>query len=220
MILNNKVLIVPTILVANKAEVVVKLKQLQGVVKRVQLDIADGRFAPVKTVELQELQGEALLTTFELEAHLMVKEPIGWLSQCKQLGVKIAVGHIERMSSQQRFVEEARDLGMAAGLGLNLETDIEEVESGLLSTVKEIVLLANKPGYGGQSFDHQVLEKIERVRYLTGGVAEICVDIGINEQTAPLAVKAGANVLAVGSFLWQDNPKVQIDKLKEAINEI
>lgn len=214
-----KTTIIPVVLTTESDDLSEKLTRLKGLVKRVQIDIIDGIFADNKTLSLEDLSKVKELADFEVEVHLMVKEPIGWLVKCKRLGIKRVTAQIEMMASQERFIHEAWDLDLKPGLALNLETEIEEVEPGLLTSVDQLLLMAVKVGFSGQKFNSQVLDKIKRIRELTGEEIEICVDGGINDQTAGLATAAGANLLAVNSFLWQDKTEKQIKKLEQLINE-
>jgi ribulose-phosphate 3-epimerase len=106
------------------------------------------------------------------------------------------------MGSQQGFVEQAKELGLQIGLAVDLYTPISSVDKSTWSKLDGILLMSVKAGFAQQAFDPRVLPKIEKLRKL-GFKADIQIDGGINVETGRKCIKAGANQLAVGSFLWK-----------------
>ena len=212
--------IVPIILTDDQLELKDKISRLGGKTRRLQIDVVDGVFAPNKSLALPALNQIAALADFQVELHLLVKEPLTYLWACRQVpGIDLVVAQIEMMSNQAHFLETAWQLGLRAGLGLKLKTDIEAVEPGLLAGSDQILLLAVKAGFSGQPFDRRVLPKIKRCRELAGDETEIFIDGGINLKTAPQAAAAGADSLGTNSFVWQGQLSQQLRELKKRVKQ-
>ncbi|MCG2691675.1 HisA/HisF-related TIM barrel protein, partial [Microgenomates group bacterium] len=105
-------------------------------------------------------------------------------------------------SSQKEFVEEAKRLNLRAGLAVDLETELKELDWLTAKEADLILIMAVRAGKEGQKFNQESLSRVRELRK-KGFVKEICVDGGVNEQTIEKCVKAGTDVLAVGSALWQ-----------------
>lgn len=193
-------IITPTIFVSSSAALQERLELYEEIVARVQLDVADEGFTSKPTLGVEKML--KIATTLERDVHLMMVEPAEWLEVCKIEGVKTAIGQIENMSSQKEFVEEAKELNLRVGLGVDLETDLKELDWLAAQEADLILIMAVRAGKEGQKFNQESLSRIRELRK-RGFVKEICVDGGVNEQTIGKCVKAGADVLAVGSCLWQ-----------------
>ena len=203
--------IVPVILTKTFQEFKEKLTRVQGLVDRVQVDIIDGQFTNNQTIGVEEIINP---NNVQLDIHLMVNEPIYWVEKCRKIGTSLVVGQIEKMSSQKKFLEIVKMGNMQAGLGLDLNTNLEEIDKEVIPQIDHILLMSVKAGFSGQEFDDQVLEKIKRARKLVGKSIEVGVDGGINEANIKKVVKAGANVLYLSSALWRaDNMKRKLSEL-------
>ncbi|MFH0943271.1 MAG: hypothetical protein V1810_03795 [Candidatus Beckwithbacteria bacterium] len=194
------IVITPTIFVRNSQVLEERLELYEEMVERVQLDVADEEFTLKPTLGVEKLLKAP--TTLERDIHLMTVEPIDWLDYCQEEGVRTAIGHIEYMGSQKEFVEEAIRLGLKAGLAVDLETDFKELDWPIAKTADMILIMAVRAGKEGQQFNGESLRRVKELRRL-GFKKEICIDGGVNEATIAKCVKAGADVLAVGSCLWQ-----------------
>jgi len=193
-------IITPTIFVSSSAALQERLELYEEMAARVQLDVADEEFTSKPTLGVEKMLEVA--TTLERDVHLMTVEPAEWLEVCKIEGVKTAIGQIENMSSQKEFVEEAKELNLRVGLGVDWETDLKELDWLIAKEVDLILIMAVRAGKEGQKFNQESLGRVRELRR-RGFAKEICVDGGVNEQTIGKCVKAGADVLAVGSCLWQ-----------------
>lgn len=195
-----KIIITPTIFVNSATELQERLELYEGMVSRVQLDVADEAFTIKPTLGVEKMLG--VVTTLERDVHLMTEEPAEWLEVCKTEGVKTVIGQIENMSSQKEFVEEARELNLKVGLAVDLETDFKDLDWLTAKEVDLILIMTVRAGKEGQKFNLESLKRVQEIRKKRF-VKEICVDGGVNEQTIGKCVKAGADVLAIGSALWQ-----------------
>lgn len=213
-------ILLPTFLTDEPELLVKNLARLPNSIKRIQIDVMDGEFVPVKTLSIEQLGEIKQLKDFEIDLHLMVANPIVHLNLMSKLGFKMAVVQAEALNDQLKFVHQAYDLGLKIGLALDIDTEVEDLQPGLISTLDQILLMAVKVGYSGQKFNSRVIEKIKKIRQLAGDELDICVDGGINDQTAGPAVAAGANLLAVNSFLWNGDVGEQLKKLQTSMFKI
>lgn len=205
--------IVPTVFVLDVMRLQERLELYEAVVKRVQLDIADEEFTTQPTLGVEQMVEQA--TTIQRDVHLMTAEPIDWLEVCADGGVEMVVGHVENMGNQKEFVEEARRLGLKPGLAVDLETDLGVLDWPVAKTVDQLLVMTVRAGKEAQKLSQEGLEKVERLRR-KGFEREICVDGGVNEATIARCVKAGADVLAIGSALWKTGEvKKEYKKLME-----
>jgi len=203
--------IVPTILTKDPGEVLRRIKALEGKVARFQFDLIDGVFLPEKSVGLEALEGAK--TSLEIDLHLMVDRPEEWVEKASRVA-HLVIGQIEKMGSQQEFVKRVRDKGREVGLALAPETEIEMVQD--LSVVDLVLVMTREPGFGKHVFNPEMLEKVKKLRQLTRETLDICVDGGIDEKNIQDCISAGANLIAIGGPLWQDNDLAK--KLEEFQN--
>lgn len=206
--------IVPTMLVSTPEEWQERVERIRGVFDRVQIDVIDGKFAETKTLNFSQMTGAE---NFQLDLHLMVEEPINWVEKCRRLNAGWVTGQIEWMSDQMKFVEMVKMGNMKAGLALDLDTKLDQLDKTVLSEIDQLLLMSVKAGFSGQLFDKKVLPKIEAARKVVGPEVEIGVDGGINVTNVGRVAQAGADVAYVGSALWQtEDVGKKLEELKAA----
>lgn len=206
--------IVPTILVKTQNEWHERIKQVRGVFDRVQIDVIDGQFAEAKTLDFSQMTG---LEKFRPDFHLMVKEPIFGVEKCRRLGAGWVTGQIEQMSNQGKFVEMVKLGNMKAGLAVDLNTGLDQLDKPVLAKIDHLLLMSVKAGAGGQLFAPQVLAKIKAARQLVGNRVEIGVDGGIDEASIAQVARAGADVAYIGSALGKARDiQEKFEQLKKA----
>lgn len=190
---------------------------------KVQLDVIDGQFAENLTVTPVDLH-DINWHEFSVDVHLMVEEPVDYVFECCQLEpVDTITAQIERMSSQLEFIGEVQQRSKGAGLSLDIFTPVESIEDEAWLELKIIQVMGNKAGIQGQQFAGEpVLSKIREIarikqeRHLQG--LEIMVDIGVNKETIPQFIKAGATAAVVGSTLWKsENLAKTVEELQTII---
>ena len=157
----DMMVITPTIFVRNSIELEERLELYEELVKRVQLDVADKEFTLKPTLGVEEMLEAA--TTLERDVHLMVVEPIDWLNQCHKEGVRTAIGQIEYMSSQKEFVKEAKELNLKAGLAVDLETNLKELDWLSAIEAEMILIMAVRAGKEGQKFSLEALRRVKEL---------------------------------------------------------
>lgn len=216
MLHNSRFEIIPAILARNITEVQEKIKLVQDHVQWVHLDIMDGKFVPNTTwnnpTELMHMR-----LPLKVEVHLMVEKPEDVYLDWILAGAARIIWHWE---ATDKHTEIARDIcrrGVQAGIALNPGTPADVLNHLLISEINMVLVMANAPGFGGQEFREETLEKIKTLRACwPEGI--IGVDIGVNPETAPKAVVAGANVLVAGSYIFGvEDPLTAIERLKAAL---
>jgi ribulose-phosphate 3-epimerase len=173
-------------------------------VDRIQIDVMDGRFVPNITFGSQAVASLRPLTRLTLETHLMVEPPEDFIQQFAEAGADTIIIHQEATPHLHRAIQHIHALGKKAGVAINPSTPAELL-SEVIGNVELVLVMTVNPGFGGQEFIMETLPKIRRVREqieARGLDCEVEVDGGINLETAPLAVEAGANVLVAGSSVF------------------
>ncbi len=194
-------MITPIIMESDLAEVKRKLRILREKNERlVHIDIGDGMFSELLTIAPADLQ-EFDLSNMKMDIHLMVDDPTEWIEESVALKPARLIAQIERMGSQKLFLENVTSYGFEGGLGLKIETQIEEIEPDILKYCKTILLLAIPIGTSGSSFDERVIDKIKQLRKIYTG--SILIDGAMNKEKYQVVVQAGATEAGANSAWWR-----------------
>lgn len=181
------------------------------------LDVMDGVFVPNISFGFPVLEAVSKACTKPLDVHLMIVSPERYIKQTARTGAMMMNVHYEACTHLHRTVEEIHNEGMKAGVTLNPSTPVSMLED-IIKDVDMVLLMSVNPGFGGQKFIQNTIDKVYRLRELiarTGSKALIEVDGGVQEETAPLLVNAGVDVLVSGSYVFKaDNPHDKIKLLK------
>ena len=143
-----------------------------------------------------------------LDVHLMVNDPMSQIKFFAEAGADLISFHLESSSSAVQTLELIRSFGVKSALAIKPGTAAEEVYP-LLSLCDMVLVMTVEPGYGGQAFIPETIEKIRQLREYAGSDLDIEVDGGINAKTAPLVKEAGANVLVAGTGLFKAEDMAQ-----------
>lgn len=192
--------IVHAVLVKRRKDLVDRLKKVGPYVKRVQIDIIDGKFAKNKTIGPKSLKN--IRTKLKFEIQLMVKDVDKYVNSVLKLNPWMIIFHIESCRNPLHVVqviEKIKQSKVKVGIALNPKTPASRVKP-YLKLVNQVLVMTVKPGFGGQKFIKSVLPKIKQVRKWNKRI-DIEVDGGIRQGTACLASKAGANVFAAGGAI-------------------
>lgn len=193
-------MITPIIMESDLGEVGRKLQILrEKKADRVHIDIGDGLFSDLLTIAPADLQ-EFDLREIKMDIHLLVDDPTEWVEEVAALKPARLIAQIERMGSQKLFLDTVEGYGGEGGLGLEIDTPIEEIEGECLSSCKTILLLAIPTGTTGSSFDERVIDKIKQLRKIYSG--SILIDGAINHETYERVVEAGASEAGANSAYW------------------
>ncbi|HEX9058104.1 MAG TPA: ribulose-phosphate 3-epimerase [Ktedonobacterales bacterium] len=216
------VVYVPSILSADFARLGEQVTQAaEGGADRLQVDVMDGRFVPNITVGPLVVEAVRRSTRLPIEAHLMIVEPERYLADFAQAGADLIIVHQEASPHLHRTIEQIKRLGKRAGVAINPATPLAMIQE-ILGAVDLVLVMTVDPGFGGQDFVRSTLPKIERLRAMLdsrGLSCDVEVDGGIHAETAPLVVRAGANVLVAGSAVYGDpgGPAAGLAKLRAAV---
>lgn len=169
--------IVPAILEKDATSFEEKLKRVWGEAKKVQVDIIDGKFAPMETVEPEVLLN--IDTIVDFEGHLMVERPEDWVERCVASGMTGLFGQVEKMTDVVKFVADTQAAGLRVGLAYDIDTPLTDLEK-YINDLDAVLLMSTKAGSQGiNEFDDRVLEKIKEVRKINKRIV-IVVDGGLD----------------------------------------
>lgn len=181
------------------------------------IDVMDGVFVPNISFGFPVINAVAKECKKPLDVHLMIVHPEHYVKQVAATGALIMNVHYEACVHLHRTVQEIHAAGMKAGVTLNPATPVSVLED-IIGDVDMVLLMSVNPGFGGQKFIENTIAKTKRLRRLideSGSKAVIEIDGGVNNETAPRLVEAGADVLVSGSYIFNaNNPIATIHGLK------
>ncbi len=213
----NNVQVFPSILSADFGKLAEEAKKLEGMgVEGIHVDIMDGHFVPNLTLGPKAVAALNRATDLFLDVHLMMYNPFDYIERFVEAGADRLTFHLEATEEVFDTLNYIHKCGVQAGLAFCPETSKELIPK-YLEVADLILIMTVHPGFGGQSFMPEVIEKISftqkacEVRKLS---KDIQVDGGINNKTAPLCIEAGATCLVSGNYLYQ------AEDMKQAIREL
>lgn len=178
------------------------------------LDIMDGVFVPNISYGLPVVKHINKKAQKPLDVHLMIVEPDRYVQDFKEAGADILTVHYEACKHLHRTIQNIKANDMRAGVSLNPHTPVSVLED-IITDVDVVLLMSVNPGFGGQSFIEQTINKVKKLKQLikdnnTDAIIEI--DGGVNTETGKRLVEAGANALVAGSFVFGSEDPVQTIK--------
>ncbi len=213
--------IAPSILSADFARLGEQVRDVEDAgADYIHVDVMDGHFVPNLTMGPIVVHALRPISRLPLDVHLMIESPEKYVDEFAQAGADIITVHQEACVHLHRTVEQIKGLGKRAGVAINPATPIGTLDE-ILPFIDLVLVMTVNPGFGGQSFIPTMTRKILAMRRmidLGGYQVELEVDGGIDEETAPLAVKAGAQVLVVGSAIFREGESASgnLKKLRAA----
>ena len=181
------------------------------------LDVMDGVFVPNISFGFPVLEAVASLCKKPLDVHYMIVHPEQYIRQTAKLGAMMMNVHLEACTHLHRTIQEIHDAGMKAGVTLNPSTPVSLLED-IIGDVDMVLLMSVNPGFGGQKFIENTIQKVKRLRQLISehdSHALIEVDGGVQGETAPRLVEAGVDVLVSGSYVFKSpTPEETIRQLR------
>lgn len=181
------------------------------------LDVMDGRFVPNISFGPMIIEFIRKTTNKVCDVHLMILEPEKYAEAFKKAGADILTVHIETCTHLHRNIQQIKSLGMQAGVAVNPHTPVDGLKD-VLADIDVVCLMSVNPGFGGQAFIPNTLNKIRQLRRMideAGLQVKIEIDGGVTLANAPDIIAAGADVLVAGNTVFKsDNPTATIAQLK------
>lgn len=208
----------PSIIAADLLHLKKELEQIEET-RYVHIDVMDGHFVPNITIGplfVEALKGES---PHLMDVHLMIQRPEDYLHRFIEAGAHLLTIHVETTPHLHRAITAIKEAGVKAGVALNPHTPISSILE-VLDLLDLVLIMSVNPGFSGQVFIPKTLDKIRDLRHLihdNGWETKIHVDGGIDPTTAPLVVEAGADVLVAGSYLFKEDPKKALKRLRESL---
>ncbi|MEQ7040092.1 ribulose-phosphate 3-epimerase [Enterococcus hirae] len=186
----------------------------------IHVDVMDGQFVPNITFGPNIVQAIRPITKLPLDVHLMIVDPEKYIPAFAKAGADIITVHVEATPHIHRALQMMKDLGVKSGVVINPGTPITMIKH-VLPIADQVLVMTVNPGFGGQSFIEETVEKIaelSELREQNNWHYSIEVDGGIVPETAQICQKAGADVFVAGSYIYNsEDPVGQINQLEEAL---
>jgi ribulose-phosphate 3-epimerase len=215
--------LVPSILSADFSRLGEQVREVEAAgIGRIQIDIMDGHFVPNLTMGPGIVEAVRKGTKMILEAHLMISNPQDFIDTFAKAGADVIIIHQEASPHLHKLIKQIKAAGKQAGVALTPSTPIVMLQD-ILSLCDLILVMTVNPGFGGQEFIPEMLPKIAQLKQLLaerGLSCDIEVDGGINAETIPRVVQAGANLLVAGSSVYNNKESVEdaVKKLRNALS--
>jgi ribulose-phosphate 3-epimerase len=214
--------IAPSLLAANFAHLEADIGAVESVVDWLHLDVMDGHFVPNISFGIPVISSIRKVSELYFDCHLMTTNPDAYLPELAEAGVDLVTMHIEAIPDPTDAAARAREHGLDFGLVCNPATPFEGI-APFAELCDVILVMSVEPGFGGQDFMPQALDKVKKAREWVedrGLRADIQIDGGITPTTAPQAAAAGANVFVAGTAVFAaDDPSAVVGELRRAIED-
>lgn len=212
--------IAPSILAADFAKLGEEVARIESHVDMLHIDVMDGHFVPNISLGMPVIESLRSATALTFDCHLMTTNPEAYLEQLKKAGADIVTVHIEVFPDPVAIAAQARSLDLGFGLVLNPPTPFEAVEP-YAELCDMLLVMSVDPGFGGQSFIPEVLDKVRRARKFVdsrGLTTDIQIDGGIGPETGAAAREAGADVFVAGTAIFRArDPVAAVQQLRDTL---
>lgn len=215
--------IAPSVLAADYANFASELKRIEETdAEYVHIDIMDGQFVPNISFGADVVASMRKHSKLVFDCHLMVVNPERYVDAYAQAGADIMTIHTESTQHIHGALQKIKAAGMKVGVVINPGTPVSALEP-VLPLVDQVLIMTVNPGFGGQSFIPECLDKVKKVvdlRQAGGYSFDIEVDGGVDDKTIAACAQAGANVFVAGSYLFKADDLVrQVQTLRKALND-
>jgi len=221
--MNSPKKIAPSILSADFARLAEEIAKVETAgADMIHVDVMDGHFVPNFTIGPPIVKAIRKVTKLPLDVHLMMTNPEEFIPEFIKAGSNYLTVHVETCPHLHRTIQSIKEEGVKAGVTLNPGTPLGSIEE-ILSEVDLVLIMSVNPGFGGQSFIPQTLEKLKRARKMIddrGLKVELEVDGGVKPENMAVLSQAGADIFVAGSAIFGSRDyKETIQKMRKAIGE-
>lgn len=188
----------------------------------IHIDVMDGTFVPSISFGMPVISSIRKTTDKVFDVHLMVEEPGRYIDEFVRCGADIITVHAEACTHLHSVIRQIKDKGLKAGVALNPATPLSVLEY-ILEEVDMVLIMTVNPGFGGQKLIPGTIKKIRDLKAWAeerGLAPDIQVDGGINKETLPEVLKAGANVIVAGSAVFRGDITGNVRTLKKIMKEV
>ena len=214
--MKKEIIIAPSLLAADFSRLTEEVKSIENTkAKWLHLDVMDGNFVPNISFGADIIKAIRKNSNLYFDAHLMIENPEWYIDTIADAGVQSISIHVEATKHLDRALQLIKNRGLRAGVAINPATDIAFLDN-IYEKLDLILVMTVNPGFGGQKFLTQMLEKIKKIRNKFPHI-DIQVDGGINNETAKLVIEAGANVLVAGSYVFSGNYVEKVNSLLDGV---
>ena len=211
--MEKKIIIAPSLLAADFSILKEEITKIENAgAEYLHLDVMDGNFVPnisFGPVVIKSLRAHSNLI---FDVHLMIENPDKYVADFVDAGADIICVHVESTKHLNRTIQLIKSYKKKVGVALNPSTSLDTIKYDL-DNIDMVLIMTVNPGFGGQKFIPQMLQKIKELRKIAPNI-DIQVDGGINDEISKLVIEAGANVLVAGSYVFNGNYKDKIDSLR------
>ena len=211
--MEKKIIIAPSLLAADFSILKEEITNIENAgAEYLHLDVMDGNFVPnisFGPVVIKSLRAHSNLI---FDVHLMIENPDKYVADFVDAGADIICVHVESTKHLNRTIQLIKSYKKKVGVALNPSTSLDTIKYDL-DNIDMVLIMTVNPGFGGQKFIPQMLQKIKELRKSAPNI-DIQVDGGINDEISKLVIEAGANVLVAGSYVFNGNYKDKIDSLR------
>ena len=218
----KKIQISPSILSADFSQLGNEIKRLEeGGADLIHVDVMDGHFVPNLTIGPPVIKSLKKKCSLKFDVHLMISPVHKYIEIFSNAGADIITIHPEATEDLDASISKIKELGKKAGVSLNPETEVDVIKN-YLGQIDLVLIMSVNPGFGGQKFMPEVLDKIRELKNIQKRQNidfDIEIDGGINFENSKIAIEAGANILVSGTTIFKSNNgdiKKNIDLLKSS----